>query len=331
MMYRCAWKIASMMTSGPRHGQSREQAIANLAAQMHDLSGPIDLLVLPEFVLRRIDQPPAMDAWYAEDPRLEPIRAAVSRLRTWTVLPVLLKDAGWLSNAALLLNRVGRLVGIYRKRHVISPAGESGCEDSVRPGSELPVFSCDGVRLGIQICWDAMYDDGWESLARAGADLIAHPTACTQAVRPAMHALRHRLHIVTACRYGHVDLFDPLGLAAASRSEPGILSAEIPFDTVVVHWTPTLESGMLVRKKFGEKIAFRYSEREASGLFWSIDPRLNIREALQSLGLRDFPDELRYQSAREEYYRRGYPSTAEGMCSVSATFERSTIDRIMVG
>lgn len=46
-------------------------------------------------------------------------------------------------------------------------------EGGATPGDARPVFNCDFGKLGIQICYDMEFDDGWAELARRGAELVA--------------------------------------------------------------------------------------------------------------------------------------------------------------
>ena len=54
---------------------------------------------------------------------------------------------------------------------------EPTLEDGITPGRDTPVFDCDFGRLGVQICWDIQFADGWDALGRAGAEIVAWPTA----------------------------------------------------------------------------------------------------------------------------------------------------------
>ncbi len=99
--------------------------------------------------------------------RLDRMSAAARRLTTYLVAPVDLIEEdrkGIYANAAVLLDREGKVAGIY-------PQGASGgaCrkERSGRrchAGYEFPVFDCDFGRIGIQDMYDMAYPDGWQRL-----------------------------------------------------------------------------------------------------------------------------------------------------------------------
>ena len=72
-------------------------------------------------------------------------------------------------NACILLDRQGKVAGIYRKVYVVADDANV-LEGGALPGKDFPVFPCDFGKLGIQICFDMSYDAGWETLARKGAE-----------------------------------------------------------------------------------------------------------------------------------------------------------------
>ena len=87
---------------------------------------------------------------------------------------------------------------MYRKVHPVINLGADPLRGRHHPGPEFPVFDCDFGRLGIQICFDMVYDDGWAALARKGADLVVWPTQSPAwrsppkgSRQPLLHRLQH--------------------------------------------------------------------------------------------------------------------------------------------
>ena len=64
------------------------------------------------------------------------------------------------------------LMGTYRKTHV-APVEAEGFS----PGSELDVFETDGLRIGLEICFDSHFPEASASLALQGAEIIFVPHA----------------------------------------------------------------------------------------------------------------------------------------------------------
>ena len=62
--------------------------------------------------------------------------------------------------------------GVYRKIHIAPPE-----RDIFSPGDSIPLFEVDGVKLGIQLCYDAHFPELSTRMAVEGADIIFMPHA----------------------------------------------------------------------------------------------------------------------------------------------------------
>ncbi|SMF29944.1 N-carbamoylputrescine amidase [Tistlia consotensis] len=80
-------------------------------------------------------------------------------------------------NTAAVIDADGRYLGKYRKTHIPQVAGFWE-KFFFRPGnSGWPVFETAYVRLGVYICYDRHFPEGWRALALAGAEYIVNPSA----------------------------------------------------------------------------------------------------------------------------------------------------------
>jgi N-carbamoylputrescine amidase len=80
-------------------------------------------------------------------------------------------------NTAVVLDRDGRVAGLYRKMHVPDDPGYH--EKFYFAPGDLgfePVTTSLG-RLGVQVCWDQWYPEGARLMALRGAELLLYPTA----------------------------------------------------------------------------------------------------------------------------------------------------------
>ena len=248
----------------------------------------LDLFVLPEGALRRPGATAGEKALRLDDPVVRRVAALAARQKTWVVLPMILREdaAGRtsFSNAAVLLDRAGRVAGIYRKTHPTADAA-GVFEHGVTPGRDYPVFTTDFGQLGLQICWDMAYDEGWAALAAAGAELVALPSMSPQNLPLAEHARRHRYWIVSGTPRDNAAVFNPAGFIDAQVTKPGVLVHRFDLVSAVVHWSATLEDGRAFQRRFGARGGFVWSAREDTGLFWSNDPATPVGAMLRELGL----------------------------------------------
>lgn len=267
-------------------GEARE------AARAAHGSPHLDLVVLPEFTLLREGGTRAPDrALTADDAAVATVAAAAREAGTWMVLPLVLREAAGCANAALLLDRKGAVAGIYRKAHPIQEE-DGSFEHGIVPGRDYPVFTTDFGRLGMQICWDMSYEEGWRALAAAGAELVALSSASPQTVRPAAYAQRFRYWVVSSTPRDNVTVYDPIGLPAARREQPGVLVHRLDLSSAVVHWSGRIEEGRAFLRAFPGRGGCRWSAREDTGLFWSDDASLSVGAMLRQLGVETMDEQV---------------------------------------
>ncbi len=263
---------------------------ARKAAALYPGRG-LDLMVFPEFTLLREGGATATDrAVPLAGPVLQSLGAKAREHHAWLIVPMTLQEdgaGGRFSNAAVLLDRTGRVAGIFRKVHPIADE-HGGFEDGVTPGGGYPVFDCDFGRLGILICWDMAYEEAWDALAAGGAELVALPSASPQNLRPMAEALRHRYYVVNSAPRDNASVFDPIGRTVAQvTTAPGVLVQQVDLSFAILHWSETLREGRALTDRFSA--GGSYSTREDTGVFWSNDPQRSIGSMVRELGLTEMP------------------------------------------
>jgi len=85
--------------------------------------------------------------------------------------------AGVYYNTAAVIDADGSYLGKYRKTHIPQVAGFWE-KFFFKPGaSNWPVFKTKYVKLGVYICYDRHFPEGWRCLALNGAEYIVNPSA----------------------------------------------------------------------------------------------------------------------------------------------------------
>ncbi len=115
-------------------------------------------------------------------------------------------------------------------------AGEPWSEGGVSAGADFPVFACDFGKVGVQICWDVAYDDGWAALAARGAELVAFPSASPATILPAAYAARHRYFVVSSTPRDNATVYEPTGLVGARIVDDGVLVYEVDLSFALLGW-----------------------------------------------------------------------------------------------
>jgi deaminated glutathione amidase len=163
-------------------------------------------------------------------------------------------DGGQLANRAILISPTGAVTARYDKIHMFDvalPNGESYRESKVfRPGTEAVIadlhFSNSiNTKLGLTICYDLRFPQLYRTLAQAGAEVLAIPSAFTKPTGQAhWQTLMRARAIETGCyvlaaaqtgkhengreTYGHSIVVSPWGeIVAEAGTAPGVLFADI--------------------------------------------------------------------------------------------------------
>jgi predicted amidohydrolase len=109
----------------------------------------------------------------------------LSEFRCMFVFGLIEKYNGNLFNSAAVVHH-GKLIGCYRKTHLLSG------EFMFKPGAAYPIFEKNGLRFGINICYDTNFSESAAALANQGAQLILCPA--NNMMRPEVAELYKPLH-----------------------------------------------------------------------------------------------------------------------------------------
>jgi beta-ureidopropionase len=97
------------------------------------------------------------------------------------VVPIYEKeDDGLLYNTAAVIDADGTYLGKYRKTHI--PHVNGFWEKFYfRPGNMgYPIFDTAVGRIGVYICYDRHFPEGWRALGLAGAKIVFNPSATSR-------------------------------------------------------------------------------------------------------------------------------------------------------
>lgn len=121
---------------------------------------------------------------YAESvpgPTVERFQALAREHSMVVVLPVYEQEQpGVLYNTAAVIDADGTYLGKYRKNHI--PQVKGFWEKFYfRPGNlGYPVFDTAVGRVGVYICYDRHFPEGWRALGLNGAEIVFNPSATSR-------------------------------------------------------------------------------------------------------------------------------------------------------
>ena len=131
----------------------------------------VDLLLFPECFLQGYlvtEQHVHRHAFDVSSSSFTAILARLAGIRQMLVLGMIERAGGAYYNTALVVSR-GLILGRYRKRFLTR--GES----VFTAGNAYPVFDRDGVRFGINICYDTQFPEAAAAVAASGARVLLVP------------------------------------------------------------------------------------------------------------------------------------------------------------
>ncbi|MGJ7440048.1 nitrilase-related carbon-nitrogen hydrolase [Aquipuribacter sp. MA13-6] len=116
-----------------------------------------------------------------DGPTVQRFSALAKELGMVMVLPVYEREAaGFLYNTAAVVDADGTYLGKYRKHHI--PQVKGFWEKFYfRPGNVgWPVFDTAVGKVGVYICYDRHFPEGWRALGLAGAEIVFNPSATSR-------------------------------------------------------------------------------------------------------------------------------------------------------
>lgn len=255
-----------------------------------------DLMVLPELFLKPPGRPDRDRdlAEPVEGPTLKAIAKKAKEHSTYIFAPLLERDGDRLYNATALIDRRGKLQGVYRKNHPVICEIRAG----ISPGTDVPVFETDFGRVGACICYDVNFPDIPARLHQGGAQLVVFPSAFRAGLILQSHAFFYQFWVLSSCPNELGLLIDPLGRIlrrawANSYNPPHglILSHRVNLDCILLHCDYNEIMLKRIKEKYGPGVEIDAEEPERRFLLTSHLPdksALGIKKEFKLESLDDF-------------------------------------------
>ena len=241
----------------------RETNIAALTEQVREAAGRgAEVILLPElfeghyFPRHQSEVEFARAAPLSGHPTVEHFAALAAELEVALPLSLFERAGQSYYNSVAIIDRRGRVLGVYRKSHI--PDGPGYQEKFYfRPGDTgFQVWDVGGATIGVGICWDQWFPEAARAMVLAGADVLFYPTAIgSEPAEPDVdtrdrwqrvmvgHAVANVCAVVAANRtgvegdmtfYGSSFIADHRGelVAELDRDSAGIASAVIDVDAL---------------------------------------------------------------------------------------------------
>ncbi|HUX96792.1 MAG TPA: carbon-nitrogen hydrolase family protein [Bacteroidales bacterium] len=290
-----------------------EQRIKDILKRMESVYAyDPDVIVIPEtYNISWVNEVKTLEEIAEDESTPGPatsVMAEVARNHNcYVVCPVITKKEGHFYNSSLLLDRQGKIIGVYHKIHpvdteIIPEKYYKG--GGVTPGElKPPVFKTDFGIVGMQICMDGYWHDNWRSLGKDGAEIVLFPSQ-----GPFGDLLNHKAwanHYYIASATGEdARIIDISGDTIASDGEfARWVCAPVNLEKVLIHIWPQVKRFDEIQKKYGRKIRIKIYHPENWATLESLDPEVKIREVLKEFELPSFDEQLKEATEIQDKYR----------------------------
>ncbi len=126
------------------------------------------VVVFPELLATGFTMAAAEFAEPLPGPTSETLAALAQRHGVWIVGTTIEQGPERPFNTAFALRPDGTTAAVYRKLHPFSFGDEN---NHYSPGDDCPTFELDGLRAGLQICYDLRFPETFRSLSSRGVEL----------------------------------------------------------------------------------------------------------------------------------------------------------------
>lgn len=201
-------------------------------------------------------------------------------------------------NTAFVIDRSGTILERYRKRYITFR--QLGTESL--PGGRVVTVDTDIGRIGLMVCFDVGWRDGWRELAEMGAQIVVWPSAYNGGNLLNAYAAVHMYYVVSSVWNIESRIIDPFGntIAESTRWDPCVHSEIYP-GAPIIHFDHHERKLPELRAEYGERIHLRV---EGKGNMFELginDDTLQIDEICKKHNLMTY-QEYHDKSAADNAY-----------------------------
>ena len=300
---REVWVAA--LTQYDLRGDTVAAVIAAAVKAMESVAGyQPDIICLPEaFHVAGVSKEPPLSAETAEEPighLTRPLAAFAKKARCYVIAPVYTLQKGHYYNSAVLIDRNGGLAGVY---HKIRPTEGEINQTGLRPGPiDPPVFETDFGKIGIQICFDIEWPEGWTKLKEKGAEMVFWPSAFGGGRKINHMAWINQYPVISSTRKGATRICDVTGDTVA---ESGLYSrwgvcAPVNLEKVIIHSWPYAYRFPEIHAKYGDRVRTYTLHEEEISVLESRSPDIRVADIMKEFEIISYEENKRRSQIEQE-------------------------------
>lgn len=292
---------------------TREGRMKRILERMNEVTGmQPDIVCLPElFDSMWVDEQKNISE-IAEDEKnpgsvTRRIAAYAKKNKCYVICPLFTVKDGNFYNSSLLIDRKGNIAGVYHKTHPVK--SEIFPDQAIKGGSivpgdiDQPVFETDFGKVGMQICYDAYWSDGWDNLRDKGAEVVFFSSAMPGGKILNHYASKNEYYIISSTG-SDARVIDKSGNDIDCTSDfIRYAWATINLNKVNADVWPANTRIAELYKKYGNRIGVRAWTNTDVITIESLDPGLNILNVIKEFDIPVFSEYIKSETDIHAQYR----------------------------
>lgn len=210
----------------------------------------------------------------------------------YTICPVFTSSDGRIYNSAVVFDRMGKRIGQYNKIHET----EGYVRQGVTCGAMFqPVIQTEFGPIGIQICYDINWEDGWKMLRDQGVKIIFWVSAFDGGKQINMKALQNKCIVASSTNKNVSKVCDMDGETITKTGiwDPNYFCGSLNMEKVFLPTYDYLKEFRDIRRKYGKKIKITTFHEEEWTIIESVSPDILIKDIVKEFNFKSHVDGLR--------------------------------------
>jgi beta-ureidopropionase len=211
----------------------------------------------------------------------------------YTLCPAYTSGNGKNFNSIVVFDRNGKKIGIYNKIHAtegeIKNRGIS-CGELIQPAIETEYGP-----IGIQICYDINWDDGWQMLRKQGAKIIFWCSAVDGGKMVNTKAWQHKCIVASSTLKNTSKVCDISGETITQTGiwHPNYYCAPVNLGKVFLTTYDYLRQFRMIEKKYGRKVRLTTFHEEEWTIIESLSPDIFVKDIMKEFGMNTHEEDIR--------------------------------------
>lgn len=210
----------------------------------------------------------------------------------YVICPAYTTEYGKVYNSAVVFNRSGEYLGEYRKIHPT----EGEISGGITPGPlDPPVFKTDFGTIGIQICFDILWDDAWKALREKGAEIVFFTAAYAGGQAVNAKAWENKYVVASSTTKNTAKICDITGeeISKTGIWDQNLVCAPVNLEKAFLHVWPYVRQFDKIRARYGRAVKITNFHEEEWAIIESLSPDISVKSILKEFDLKTHEEHTR--------------------------------------